>query len=164
MNSGYKLKGELTLTVKDASGKIKDSRHITNKIVMTGCNMIASALSGEIARNESTMIGIPTHIACGDGMAIPTVNDVALEHELARVPFDINPKRDGNSVTFQATFGPGVPNADNTTMTEVGIFNAETNGTMLNRATFAVVNKSVDDTVIINWVVTVLSDGENTAE
>ena len=160
MNSGYKLKGEVTLTVKDRDGRIKETRHVTNKIVMTGCNMIASALSGEIARNEPTKIDIPTHLACGNGMGLPTVNDKTLEYEYARVPFDLPPKRENNSVTFQATFGPGVPDMANLTMTEVGIFNAAKNGTMLNRATFAVVNKSIDDTVIVNWIVTVLSDGE----
>lgn len=162
MNSSLGLaKGALSVTLLDNQGNVKQRQTISNKIVMTGCNLIASALSGE---GENVRIALPSHIACGTGTNAPTVNDNALYSEVARVPFDVAPKRTDNNIEYEATFGPGVPNAENVAITEVGIFNSASEGVMLNRATFAQVNKQIEDTVIINWVVTILSDeGTNPA-
>ena len=40
-------------------------------------------------------------------------------------------------------------------ITEAGIFNALTAGTMLCRTTFPVVNKAAGDSIVITWVVTI---------
>jgi len=51
-------------------------------------------------------------------------------------------------VTFGAGVGTGA-------VTEAGIFNASSAGTMLCRTTFSVINKAAADTLGITWTVTV---------
>ena len=45
--------------------------------------------------------------------------------------------------------------AGQTDLTEAGIFNAASGGTMLCRTVFAVVNKQADDTMTVTWTVTI---------
>ncbi len=49
--------------------------------------------------------------------------------------------------TFSAGEGTGA-------VTEAGIFNASTSGTMLCRTVFSVVNKAAGDTLQVTWTVT----------
>jgi hypothetical protein len=51
-----------------------------------------------------------------------------------------------------ATFGAGVATG---AITEAGVFNALTAGTMLCRTVFSVINKGALDTLVITWKVTV---------
>ena len=161
IDSTSKMKGCISIQVYDKDGTLKDSRQITNKIVMTGCELIASLLA-----NDGT-IAAPTHVAVGGSDQHEpedvTITDVKLTDEIVRIPFDGPATREGNSVTFEATFKPGVPEMENTPIKEVAIFNSETveGSVMLNRAKFAVINKAYEDTVVVNWIVTILSDGEN---
>ena len=151
-----KLKGAITINVFDKDGQLKDSRHVTNKIVLTGCNVIASLMTNQ-------PLPIPSHIACGvggkDTANAAMLNDEKLQSEVAIVQLDTPAVRQGNAVTFEATFGPNTPDMETAPLKEVGIWCLGHGGKfLLNRATFAVVNKTRDDTVVINWVVTVLSD------
>lgn len=168
-----KVKGDITIKVFGSDGQLKDERHVSNKIVLTGCNVIASLLTTQ-------PLPIPSHIACGYGTNIPLLSNTKLDNEMVCVPLDSPAVRSGNTVMFEATFGPNVPSADQIVIqegegagepvltkglapiTEVGIWcidpNDSNNKYLLNRATFAVVHKNLDDTVIINWVITVLSD------
>jgi hypothetical protein len=57
-----------------------------------------------------------------------------------------------NAITYTATFPAGTGTG---AITEAGIFNASTAGTMLCRTTFPVVNKQAGDTIAVTWVVTV---------
>lgn len=56
------------------------------------------------------------------------------------------------SAQYVATFGPGVGTA---AITEAGIFNAASAGTMLARTAFPVINKGALDTLTLTWKVTV---------
>ena len=61
---------------------------------------------------------------------------------------DIN----NNTITYVATFGAG----DGTgAVTEAGLFNASSGGSLLCRTVFSVVNKSSTDSMTITWVVTI---------
>ena len=158
INCGSTMKGTVSLAVYDREGNLKETRTVSNKIVYNGTKVIASLLSG-------TPLPLPSHMACGTGSLDPILNDDKLEAEVALVPLDGPGTHNENSTTFVATFGPNVPNiADKpiTQVTEVGIWcinpEDENDKYLLNRATFAVVNKTRDDTIIVNWVVTVLSD------
>ena len=57
-----------------------------------------------------------------------------------------------NTITYTATFPAGTGTG---AVTEAGIFNASSGGTMLCRTTFPVVTKGSGDTLAITWVVTV---------
>ena len=52
------------------------------------------------------------------------------------------------SIHFAAGSGTGA-------ITEAGVFNASSGGTMLCRTVFSVVNKGADDSMTITWTITV---------
>jgi hypothetical protein len=56
-----------------------------------------------------------------------------------------------NVITYVASFEAGDATG---AVTEAGIFNALTAGTMLCRTVFDVVNKAADDTLAITWTIT----------
>ena len=136
--------GDVTLILRDADGNIKSKQEFHNLVVSTGCNLIASQLNEE-------SIAKPSHMAIGSGTAEPKKSDRALGSELARKDF-IRTSRNDATVTYVATFGPTEGTG---AVTEVGIFNASSAGDMLNRATFAVVNKAPTDSLEITWAVTI---------
>ena len=56
-----------------------------------------------------------------------------------------------NTVVYVSSFEAGDATG---AVTEAGIFNASTSGTMLCRTVFPVVNKAADDTMSVTWTVT----------
>lgn len=142
MNDEIQAKGQLHIVLRGPDGKVKDDRVIPNLIVTTGKNWMASR-----------MTGVPTamsHMAVGTGNAAPAVGNTTLGTELSRVAL-ASQSTTNNVTTYTATFGAGVATG---ALAEAGIFNAGAAGTMLNRATFAVVNKGTDDSLSITWTVT----------
>ena len=175
IDSKSKMKGCISIKVYDKDGTLKDSRKVENKIVMDGCRIIASLLAndGRIPHPATVGCGGYAYDAANGSSyrvpAKPSINDGALENEIVRVPFSKEPEciDDLNSVMFEATFLPGTPNKENTSISEVAIFSApdaKSRTWMLNRATFAVINKAYEDTVVVNWIVTVLSDSEDNVD
>ena len=136
--------GDVTLILRDFEGRIKEHKEFHNLVVTTGCELIASRLSVQD-------ILPPSHMAIGSGTVAPTKADKTLGSELHRNSL-ISTSRNGAQVTYKALFGAGEGTG---AVTEVGIFNDASAGTMLNRATFAVVNKAPTDSLEITWVVTI---------
>ena len=137
--------GDVTLVLRDCDGKIKEKQEFHNLVVSTGCELIASRLSDK-------HIAEPSHMAIGSGTAEPTKSDTTLGSELHRNEFSVGASRNRAQVTYKATFGAGEGTG---AVTEVGIFNDASAGMMLNRATFAVVNKAPTDSLEITWSLTI---------
>lgn len=144
IQDNIKATGELTIIVIDDSGQQVDKREVKNLVVTTGRNHIASRL----ASNTSIIM---SHMSVGDSNTSPVLNDTGLGNELGRVALDSTSVTDA-TVTYVATFPPGTGTG---TLTEAGIFNDASAGDMLCRTNFNDVNKSVSDTIIITWNVTV---------
>lgn len=139
------IKGELTIDRFDVTGQLVEKRKIPNLIVSSGKNLMISRLLG-------TTDGIMTHMGVGTGVTSPVIANTALEIPLgARIALT-SATQTNNTVTYIASFGAGVSTG---AITEAGIFNALTAGTMLCRTTFPVVNKAVGDSIVITWVVTI---------
>ena len=143
-NETIKMKGELDIVVRDSSGNIKETRHIPNLVVTAGKNYIASRMVG-------TASSIMSHMAIGTGTTTPAVGDTTLTTEAGRVALGSGTDSN-NQVTYTATFSAGTGTG---AITEAGVFNANTGGTMLCRTTFPVVNKAAGDSIAVTWVVTV---------
>jgi hypothetical protein len=92
-----------------------------------------------------------SHMAIGSGTNDPVIGDNVLGTELGRVGLTSS-GASGAVVTYVASFGVGVGTG---AVTEAGIFNASSAGTMLCRTEFAVVNKGADDSLSITWTITV---------
>lgn len=139
----FKVTGAVSVVVTGKDGQIKDQREIKNLVVTAGKEFIAAR-----------MVGTPTemsHMAVGAGTTAAVVGNTALESELGRVAL-ASDTATGAVVTYTASFPPATGTG---AVTEAGIFNAGTGGTMLCRTVFSVVNKGIDDAMSITWQITV---------
>lgn len=144
INENLKMKGELKIVRRDSTGQIVQSLLVPNLVVTAGKGYIASRMTG-------TTAGIMSHMAIGTGTASPAAGDTTLGTEAGRVALTSS-VASSNTVTYTATFPAGTGTG---AITEAGILNAGTAGTLLCRTTFPVVNKQSGDSIAITWVVTI---------
>jgi hypothetical protein len=136
--------GVVTVKLLDKDGNVKEDFTVNNLVVDTGTSHIISRMLNNTATPMS-------HMAIGTGISTPTVSDIALGAEAARDIFT-SVSTTGATIEYNCTFGAGVGTGN---ITEAGIFNAASSGTMLNRVTFGSVNKGSLDTMLILWSVTI---------
>ena len=140
------VKGDVSIRLYDERGNLKDSRDIKNLVVATGLTFIASRMIG-------TSQGVMTHIGLGSGSTAPTINDTALESLLGtREILDSSTTPATGVILYKSTFEQGDATG---AITEAGIFNASSGGTMLCRTTFGTITKGAQDTLAITWQITV---------
>ena len=137
-------KGALSIVVKDSNGDLKQELNVTNLVVDTGLAYIASRMKDATATAMS-------HMAIGEGTVDPAAGDTALGSQLGRVALTSTTVTN-NNVAYVASFPAGTGTG---AVTEAGIFNASSGGTMLCRTEFAVINKAAGDSMTITWTVTV---------
>lgn len=138
--------GLVTVSLYGPDGELKDQVEHHNLVVATGSAFIASRMKDATAT-------VMSHMALGNDATAPDAAQTALLGELpGRVALTsttiTTATTTDDSLTFVATFGPGVSTG---AIVEAGIFNAGTGGTMLSRVTFPVVNKGALDTLGISW-------------
>jgi hypothetical protein len=138
-----KASGELLVVLTKPNGE-KEEHLFKNLVVNVGKNFVASRMVG-------TASAVMSHMAIGSGVTAAAGGDTALGTQLARVAL-AGSSALNNVVTYTATFAAG---SGTGAVTEAGIFNADTGGTMLCRTVFAVVNKGADDAMSVTWTVTV---------
>ena len=140
MNDGLKLRGDVALVLRDKKGNVKEERTIKNLIVDTGLNFICDRM-----KNDETAM---THMALGSGSTAAAAGDTTLGSQLgSREALDSSTVTN-NEIVYVASFEAGDATG---AVTEAGIFNASTGGTMLCRTVFSVVNKAADDTLSVTW-------------
>lgn len=143
MNDGLKLRGDVALVLRDKKGNVKEERNIKNLIVDTGLNFICDRM-----KNDETAM---THMALGSGSTAAAAGDTTLGSQLgSREALDSSTVTN-NEIVYVASFEAGDATG---AVTEAGIFNASTGGTMLCRTVFSVVNKAADDTLSVTWTIT----------
>lgn len=149
MNTIEQLKaaGKLSIVLKDDKGAVKETREIKNLVVNTGLGHITSRLLG-------TSSNVMSHMALGSGTTAAAAGDTALESQLGSRKALTSSTQSGTnneSIVYVATFSAGEGTG---AVTEAGIFNASTSGTMLCRTVFSVVNKAAGDTLQVTWTLT----------
>lgn len=135
--------GKLEITLTHANGVVEKT-NVDNLVVDTGLNYIVS-------RMKDTSLGVMSHMAVGEGLTSAVAGDTALEVEIGRAVL-VSTVVNANQIVYNATFAPGVGTG---AITEAGIFNANSAGTMLSRTVFPVVNKQTADTLSITWTITI---------
>ena len=134
------LKGEFEVFLYDSNSNLKAYRKIKNLTVNTGFSAVCDAMgAGGVSPFNYCAIGTVT--------TAPSSSDTALGGEIARVQGGYTKVSDTvwkNDATFGAGVGTGA-------ITESGLFNASSGGTMLCRQTFAVINKGDNDTLVVTW-------------
>ena len=143
MNDGLKLRGDVALVLRDKDGNVKDERNIKNLIVDSGLNFICDRM-----KNDETAM---THMALGSGSTAAAAGDTSLGSQLGSREALDSDTVSSNTITYTASFEA---NDATGSVTEAGIFNAASGGTMLCRTVFAVVNKGADDSLSVTWTIT----------
>lgn len=143
-NESLKASGALRIVITDKDGNIKEERELTNLVVTVGKNFVASRMVG-VASN------VMSHMAIGSGATAAVVGDTALQTELGRVALGSSTATT-NVASYTATFPAGTGTGS---ITEAGILNASSAGTLLCRTVFGVVTKSATDALSINWNITI---------
>lgn len=139
INDGLKMKGRLSIA-------------INNEVVQEVDNLVVTAGKGYVAsRMKDTTATAMSHMAIGTGSTAAAAGDTALGSEAARTALTSTTVTN-NEVVYVDTFGAGTGTG---AITEAGVFNASSGGTMLCRTVFSVVNKGADDSMTITWTVTV---------
>ena len=88
---------------------------------------------------------MPSHLAVGTGTTGETANDTALESEVYpnttdRSAIDSRSKPSSKAVQFQMNISAS--QLDGVALTECGLLNAATGGTLVNRITHSAINKT----------------------
>ena len=143
INDTIKVTGELKITVTKPDGNVHETV-VPNIVVTDGKEYIASRMKDASATAMS-------HMAIGTGSTAAAAGDAALGTEAGRVALT-STTVSSNAVAYVATFAAGTGTG---AITEAGILNASSNGTLLCRTVFSVINKGAADTLGITWTVTV---------
>lgn len=142
------LTGRIILDLYGPDGKLKDHREINNLVVTAGKNFAASWLAASAASMSDQFM---KYVAIGTGTGAAAAGDTALGAEVGtRVAGTISSST--NIWQHQATFAAGNGTA---AITEAGLFNALTSGTMLARQVFSAVNKAAADSLVLTWQITI---------
>ena len=146
INDSIKITGDVQIDLFDENGVIKDTRQIKNLVVTVGKTFIASRMVGV----ASTVMG---WMELGTGTTAAAVGDTTLQTVISASRTALTSGTNTtNVVTYVATFPAGTGTG---AVTEAGIFNAASAGTMLCRTVFAVVNKGASDAMSVTWTITV---------
>jgi len=129
------------------NGKKIDERIVENLIVNSGKAQVSGLIGGVVT-------GVFNYIAVGTGTTSPSPTDTSLQNEVMRAS-STNSQTTTNvtndTLQLQATFNFTSSYA----ITEAGIFNASSGGTMLARQTFGAINVASGDSIAITWKVVV---------
>lgn len=149
IHENLKVTGNLSIELKDSNGNLLDYRQVDNLVVDNGLAYIASRMKDATAT-------VMSHMAVGTSSTAASDAQTALITEVARVALTSTTISTttvtGDALTYVATFPSGTGTA---ALTEAGILNAASAGTLLCRTVFAVINKGASDSLTITWKVTV---------
>jgi hypothetical protein len=137
-----KATGTLEIVLRDQNGNVKDQRKVNNLVVDTGLAYIADRMADAA---ESAM----SHMAVGTGSTAAASGDTTLETEAGRVALT-STTQTNEDVVYVATFSAGTGTG---ALTEAGILNGASGGTLLCRTVFSTVNKGASDSLQITWTV-----------
>lgn len=138
INDDLSLKGKLAIAI---NGEVV--QEVDNLVVTAGKGYVADRM-----KNNSTIM---SHMAVGTSTSSAAAGNTTLGTEVARVGLT-STSISGAVVTYVASFGAGTGTG---AITEAGILNASSGGTLLCRTVFSVVNKGSSDAMTITWTVTV---------
>ena len=94
---------------------------------------------------------VMSHMAIGTGNTAAASGDSSLGTEAARQGLT-STTVNNNAVSYVASFAAGTGTG---AITEAGVLNAASSGTLLCRTVFSVVNKGASDSMTITWTITI---------
>ena len=148
INDNVYAEGKLEIVLRDKDGNVKNVLNVPNLVVTVGKGYIASRVS-------SNTTNVMSHMEIGTDATVPDAANTTLGFAVANSRTALNVSGGTVSTTqivYTAVFGPGIGTG---ALTEAGIFNAASIGSMLCRTTFPVVNKDISDSLTISWKLTI---------
>jgi len=143
------ISGHINYVLKDENGNIKEEGSMPNLITTAGKAFIADQLSTTPGSTKMT------HMAIGTGTQAAAITDTTLAVANGA-------ELDRNAVTSSTDSGAVLTvvgdwaAGDGTgAVTEAGIFNASSNGTLLCHSVFSAINKAAGDTLSLSWAITI---------
>lgn len=138
----FRIVGQWSTYVYGPDGLLKDSQHGPNVVTTVGKDALAVFLNSAAAAATTFTA---KYIAIGTGVTPETAGDTALNSESVRSTGTVS------YVTSQiyqvtATFATG---SGTGAITEYGLFNSNSAGTMYARYTKSVINKGANDTLTV---------------
>lgn len=155
MQNMLEISGKFIIELYDKDNVLKQRIVKHNRVVDTGLAQIASLVAGP-TNDGDAYITIPTHMGIGAVGDAVVAQDATLRHEIYRNEFD-SVKRTDNAVEYKTTFKPAQPDIDTCRVEEIALFNAPSEGCMLNRCVFQPIYKGKDDTIIVTYVIEFLA-------
>ena len=144
INDNLKLRGDVAIVLKDKNGNVKESREIKNLVVTAGLTFICSRMAG-------TSADVMSHMALGSSTTAASAGQTDLVSILGSREALDSSTASANTIAYVSSFEAGEGTG---AVTEAGVFNAASSGTMLCRTVFPVVNKQADDTMSVTWTIT----------
>jgi len=144
-----RLIGHVYLTHYDARGNVKDQREYHNLVVSAGKAGVASRING--AGSEAAF----TYIAIGIGTTAAAAGNTTLESEITTLggqratgtPTRITTNVTNDTAQLQVTFSF----TGSFAVTESGVLNAASAGTLIARRTFSAINVVSGDSIQTTW-------------
>ena len=143
-NETTHLKGRAIITLTRPDGT-RETRQKDNLITNAGFDFLCNAIA------SPTRPSAMSHTAVGTGTSAPAASQTALTKELTRKAATYAHTNGTKELTLTTTFGAGEATG---AITEAGIVNASSGGTLLDRVTFAVINKGAQDELTTKFVFT----------
>lgn len=145
MKDSVEIRGDLKIVLRDGSGNVKEEREERNLLVNAGLNLVLDRLVG-------TSEAVMSHMGVGTGSTAAAAGNTALETALGARKALTSSTVTGSSIAYVGAWAAGESTG---AITEAGIFNASSSGTMLCRSVFSAVNKAAADSLTITWTITV---------
>ena len=124
-------------------------REVPNLVTTAGKGFVAASMLKTTSNSPAAM----THMELGTGTTNPAAGDTTLETIVSGSRTAVaTPSVSGAVVTYGCTFAAGTGTG---ALTEAGILNASSGGTLLCRTEFAVINKGASDAMTVTWTITV---------
>lgn len=142
MSEAIKLKGHLVAILKKANGETEKIEK-DNIILNAGFDYICDAIGKASARPN-----VMGYIAVGTGTTTAAVGQTALISELTRKAATYSHTTGTKLMTFTTKFEAGQATG---AITEAGLVNAASGGTFLDRLTFDVINKGINDDLTMTF-------------
>jgi hypothetical protein len=145
IKENIQIVGTPTFKLYDEQGELKYQFTKKNMIVTSGILWIVSRL-------KSNTANVMSHIGVGSGTTAPALSNTALETPIVRsAMITAGGTLIGESIVYNVTYPPGIGTG---TISEAGVFNAASAGTMLSRVVFTPFTKAAADTLTIEWAFT----------
>lgn len=140
------VRGSVSIALIGPDGRLKQHHKDHNLVTTVGLYWIAGRLL------DASIPDAASHIGVGTGTTAAALGDTALETPLGARQALASASVLDNVVTYTATFAAGVSTG---AITEFGLFNAVSSGTMIARAIKPVINKEAGDSLAVVWTLTI---------